>query len=567
MELMARFWKRVFVAVALAACLVVPSAQAINPEEELQQQINETQRLLDMSKNATTPLEAEVANLAKRIQNAKNTIANLRAEQKKKDAEIKAKEVEMADQYALFSSRVDQQYRFGRTYSPLAMLLSAASSDSQQALKYTLTLASRDQQSIDAIGQNILDLQRAKVEAQEQEKRLASLQAQLDEQSDKFEKDIAGAKAYQATLTAKIADLSARQQAILAAKTGTYTTSVGDVPLADDFNASIGYKGQAPSDSFAVFSFGAYTHRNGMSQYGAKNLADQGKSYRDIIQWYYGHGVKKDDGLPGSINVQGYGEMSYQTYLYGLAEMPSNFHPEALKAQAIAARTYASRANKPICTTEACQVFNKGKSENPPEAWKKAVDDTEKEIIDGDVTAQYASSHGGYTNTTGWDTSDRSGNGDWASRATEKSDGPWFYKAWYRQGYSKSGANCGKEHPWMSQEEFSDIINAWIVRYKKTDGVDQGRILPVSIGSCNIGGQGGDPYSMSELRDKGGVSNVSSVSVSHSDKGQTTNVKVVTNSGTYDIPGAQFKEMYNLRAPGYLRIPQSGFAFFNIEKK
>lgn len=560
--------RHIVFAVMLLASLSIPAAQAISPEEELQQQINETKRMLEMSVNATTPLEAEVRNLAGRMQRAQNTINSLRADQKKKDEEIIVQESQMKDQYALFSSRVDQQYRFGRTYSPLSVVLSAGQfSDSQQALKYTLTLATRDQQSIDSIGENILALQRAKIEAQEQEVRLASLQAQLDEQKQRFEKEIAGAKAYQAQLSAKIADLSARQQAIISAKTGTFTTSVGDVPLADDFNASIGFKAQAPNDSFAVFSFGAYTHRNGMSQYGAKNLADSGKSYRDIIQWYYGHGVKKDDGLPGTISVQGHGEMSYQKYLYGLAEMPSNFHPEALKAQAIAARTYASRANKPICTTEACQVFSKSKSDNPPEAWRKAVDETDREVIDGDVTAQYASSHGGYTNTTGWDTSDRTGNGDWASRATERNDGPWFYKAWYRQGYSKSGANCGKDHPWMSQEEFSDIINAWIVRYRESGGVDQGRILPVTIGSCAIGGQGGDPYSMSELRDRGGVSNVSSVSVSHNDRGQTTNVRVVTNKGTYDIPGAQFKEIYNLRAPGYLRIPQTSFAFFNIEKK
>lgn len=548
--------------------LVIPSAQAISPEEELQQQINETQRMLDMSVNATTPLEAEVSSLARRMQNAQATINSLRVEQVKKDEEIKVQEVDMAEQYALFSSRVDQQYRFGRTYSPLAVLLTSAQhSDSQQALKYTLTLAERDQKSIDHIGQNILDLQRAKVEAQEQEKRLASLQAQLDEQKKRFEKDIAGAKEYQAQLTAKIADLSAKQQAIISAKTGTYTTSVGDVPLADDFNASIGYKANAPGNSYAVFSFGAYTHRNGMSQYGAKNLADDGKDYKEIIKWYYGKDVKKKDDLPDKINVQGHGEMSYQKYLYGLAEMPADWDEDALKAQAIAARTYASRASKPICTTEACQVFSKSKSDNPPSRWKKAVDDTNKEIIDGDVTAQYALTHGGYTNTMGWDTTDRSGSGNWASKAVEKDKSPWFYKSWYRSGYSKSGESCGRSHPWLSEEEFADIVNAWVVRYKDTGGIDQDRILPVTLSSCSIGGQSGNPYSMSELRDKGGVKDISSVSVSHSSKGQTSTVKVGTNKGTLDIPGAQFKEMYNLRAPGYLRIPQSSFAFFNIEHK
>ena len=77
---------------------------------------------------------------------------------------------------------------------------------------------------------------------------------------------------------------------------------------------------------------------------------------------------------------------------------------------------------------------------------------------------------------------------------------------------------------------------------------------------------------MSELRDKannsgGAVTNVSSVSVSHSSNGQTTTVSVSTNRGNLSIPGSEFKSTFNLRAPGYLRIPQSSFGFFNIEFK
>jgi hypothetical protein len=33
------------------------------------------------------------------------------------------------------------------------------------------------------------------------------------------------------------------------------------------------------------------------------------------------------------------------------------------------------------------------------------------------------------------------------------------------------------------------------------------------------------------------------------------------------MSGSEFKEIFNARAPGYISIPQSGFAFFNIEKK
>lgn len=117
----------------------------------------------------------------------------------------------------------------------------------------------------------------------------------------------------------------------------------------------------------------------------------------------------------------------------------------------------------------------------------------------------------------------------------------------------------------------TDIMNAWLVR-KDPKGADTGRIQPVTINSCNIGGGGGNPFSMSELRDLantsgGAVTNISGVTVSHNDQGQTTNVRFQTNRGEINIPGSEFKTTFNLRAPGYISIPQSSFAFFNIEFK
>lgn len=548
--------------VACAGALLSFSKQMVRAEttiESLQKQIDELEALKKSSEEATGNLEKELSTLEQRIRTARAGIAQAKQQ-------IAQREQDTAVQYILLSGRVAQQYKRSRTLSPLMLLFTSASaSDLTKNLAYGSSVQAQDNRMIREFSEEIVQLEK-------DQKTLAALEAQLEAQATFFAGEIDKARDYQEELKGQIASLTAQQQAIIAARTGTYTTSVGDVPLADDFNASIGFKAQAPGNSFAVFSFGAYTHRNGMSQYGAKKQAENGKSYRDIIQWYYGHGVKKDDGMPDTINVQGYGEMSFQTYLYGIAEMPSSWHEEALKAQAIAARTYANRAGKPICTTEACQVFNKGKSENPPERWKKAVDDTAKEIIDGNVSSQYSSTAGGYLNTRGWDTTDGNGGGDWSSRAWESLAGsPWFYKSWYRSGYSSSGANCGRSHPWLSQEEFADIVNAWIVR-KNPNGADVNRIIPVTIGSCSIGGQGGNPYSLSELRDRAGssggaVTNVSSVSVTHTGSGQTSSVRLQTNRGEITISGSEFKETFNLRAPGYLRIPQSGFAFFNIEKK
>ena len=124
------------------------------------------------------------------------------------------------------------------------------------------------------------------------------------------------------------------------------------------------------------------------------------------MKFYYDVGVEKKDNFPDKICVEGYGNMDFQKYLYGIAEMPDTWPKEALKAQAVAARSYAYRfvkAGKCICTTQSCQVFLKSKSDNPPSDWKNAVKDTEDKILKDGVVAYYSSTTGGYIEGIGWD--------------------------------------------------------------------------------------------------------------------------------------------------------------------
>jgi hypothetical protein len=103
----------------------------------------------------------------------------------------------------------------------------------------------------------------------------------------------------------------------------------------------------------------------------------------------------------------------------------------------------------------------------------------------------------------------------------------------------------------------ADILNAWVVLKRGSDD----RVSP--IGSC----WGGNPYSVSDLKSKAGgdaYSSVSGVSVSYSDGGYTSNVHFDTNRGSVDMSGADFKKIFNLRAPGRISL-KSGL--FNIERK
>ncbi len=553
---------------------------AIDPVDQLQQEIDELEHLKQLSEAATTPLEQEVQTLATKISNAQASLKKAKSDAQALAEDIEERSQQQTEKTALLKLIVAQNYKASQMQSPFLFLLSPTENTGSllNLMNYRVAQTHNTQQ-IKSLIAEISQLNQDKKTLEEKQTKLAALQKQLDGQADFFKAEIAKAKDYQKTLGTKIATLSAQQQAIINARSGTFTTAVGDVPLADDYNASIAYKASAPSNSFAIFSFGAYTHRNGMSQYGAKARAEAGQSAEEILAAYYpGTTLKKDFSAMGDISVDGYGTMSFEdSYLQSIYEVPISWPLETLKAQAIAARTYAIRytnnGGKSICTTESCQVFKNSKKGGD---WEKAVSETRGWVLvdssNNPVSTQYASTHGGYTNTRGWDTTDNNGGSDWASKAWEvKANSPWFYKAWYRNGYSSSGDGCGRSHPWLSQEEMADILNAYLVRQNPGDA-DANRIQPVTINSCNVGGAGGNPYSMNELRDfanksGGAVTSISGVTVSHNDNGQTSQVKFNTNRGEITISGSDFKQTFNLRAPGYLRIPQSSFASFNIEFK
>ncbi|MEX2487758.1 MAG: SpoIID/LytB domain-containing protein [Nitriliruptoraceae bacterium] len=104
-------------------------------------------------------------------------------------------------------------------------------------------------------------------------------------------------------------------------------------------------------------------------------------------------------------------ELSMDDYIAGIAEMPTSWPMEALKAQAVAARTYAWRAIQrasydgyDICATVACQVF-KGADvvlgRETGNQWREAVNATSDEVLlDADgrpILARYFSTSGGRT--------------------------------------------------------------------------------------------------------------------------------------------------------------------------
>jgi peptidoglycan hydrolase-like amidase/peptidoglycan hydrolase CwlO-like protein len=551
--------------------LFVPQSRS-DELDDINKQINELTDALNKSVAATKPLESQLKAMQTQIDGIKRSVNTIETDIEKKKQDIDNGYKNLAEKELLLNRTVRSYYIKSYYNSPFYIFLAAGSDASEitQSLAYQRAKTNQDKSLITNIALSITDLEAKKEALESEQTRLISVRANLDTQSKKLDEIVVGAKAYQKEVSSKLASLSAKQTEILNARSGGFTATIGDSDLADDYNASVkGFRESAPSGSFAVFAFGAHTHRKGMSQYGARGRAQSGQDFKTILKAYYGREpVGKETG--GTIKVAGFGEMDFEgKYLLGIAEMPSSWHPEALKAQAVAARTYAYRyknEGKEICTTEACQVYNDSKAANAPDSWKQAVEATRGQVLE-DVVTYYASTHGGFASPIGWDTTDGNGGGNFVDKTYDKIGGsPWLYKAWYTKGYSPSSDKCGRSSPWLNGSDIADIVNAVYILYNGGNGDETGRVTPPTT-SC----WGGNPYSSDELRsvsDKygGGVSSVSSVSVSQGN-GSTNEVVFQTNKGEKRISGQNFKTAFNLRAPGYLSIPQSGFAFFNIESK
>lgn len=562
---MRRFFILFLLSIFILGSLFCVEKASADELSDINDKLNKLNESLSESKKKKEANESELKKINNDLEEIKSQVNIIEANISVKEKEIEAGEEKLIDRKKLLDERVVSFYKQKSRSKDMLLDLLVADNFSSFIHQFTYQniLLENDKRQIITTAVLIQEVENKKTQLETEKARLEPIKQEISKQSEYLSGQVASAVSEQQDIQRAIADLSARQQEIIRERSGGFTVNTGSSELSDHYSSSLNsFRTSAPAGSFAVFSFGAYTHRKGMSQYGAKGRAGDGQNYKDILKYYYGkEPVNKETG--GGINVSGYGEIDFETaYLYGISEMPSSWHPEALKAQAIAARTYAYRyktENKEICTTESCQVFRKDKSDNPPDSWKQAVDDTRGQVLE-DVVTFYSSTTGGYLTTSGWDTTDSSGGENFLEKSYEKKgDSPWLYKAWYTQSYSVNSDTCGRSGPWLSAEEMADIVNAALV-LKKGTSEEASRISPVS--SC----WSGNPYSMAELREVagkyGGISSVSSVSVSQGD-GVTNSV----NIEGVTISGSDFKKAFNLRAPGRLSIPQGSFSFFNIERK
>lgn len=524
-------------------------------------QIQEIQREIDALSPAHENNKKELANTKTQVDSLTKRIAILSKELDMKQKDIQEREKDLSYAQSIFEEKSKNHYKFLRLYDPLLPFLSAENAtEAFREIALRQKAADSDIKTMEGYGQDLQKLKEDKDLLEKNKINLAASKDNLSKRASFLAVEVQKTESYLATLDAK-------QEELIAAKAGGFSTSVGDTP--DSLEPCSGPPGSSNfcdpgfRPAFAGFSFGA-PHRTGMSQYGAYGRSKSGQSAETILSAYYqGASLRKDYPVPATIGVTGVGRVSFEeNYLLGIYEIPENWGNtggfEALKAQAVAARSYALSVTNngagTICTTEACQVY---KRQLKSGKWAEAVRATRGWVLikDGQpAKAYFASTSGGYTiSQWGWN-GIKDASGEWPGTAYEKvASSPWFYKGWYKD---RSGKSCGKSTPWLTGEQMADIVNAWSVLTK--GGGDVNRIVPTDT-SC----WKGNPYSISDLANIGGYTSVSSVSVVYSNSGSTQTVTFGTNKGSIAIPGEELKKAFNLRAPGYVGIKST---LFNVEK-
>lgn len=566
--------------------------------KEKESDLDRIKREIENIKNSTESLDSKLLLIEKELNNVTNYVNSYRTSLSKKEKELKQKEAVVNLGKKQLSEISYLLYKTSRLGFLDYFFLNDKSSEAFKDIFYKQYMLSKyiqafkdKRQEYAQINSQRIKLDSEKKELEGQLKELDKLKENIVAQKNEYQGLIVSKSSQSSALKKQIGllkeDISDLQVAILVAKSGSASINAGDVPASGSGSLSA-FQSSANSGDFGVFSFGAFTHRNGMSQWAVRARADAGQTYEQILKAYYPGKVlrtgtvvigSKTKNIMTTIKTTTGETLDFENeYLMRLGEMPESWDLDALKAQAIAARTYAvnytQNGANPICITQSCQVILPNKKTG---AWKTAVNQTKGIILTSGsgvpFSAQYAAVHGGWVNGIGWDTEDKKGPPNaWVTKAWDNKSGvSWFYQAWnvFTPGM---GACPAHSKPWLTTSEMVDLLNTYLVL--KNDGVvgsvNSAKILPETLGTCKISGLSGSPYTKAQMAAllSSPVTSISNPTVvTQGSNGMTSSIVFKTNRGNISVSGEDFKQVFNMRAPGYLSIPQNNFVFIDVIRK
>lgn len=521
-------------------------------------ELDDLTRQLNSLKSDLASKEVNYTKFSQDLQDIKNRVIIIEREIVKKEAEVRNGEKVLAYQKELLNARAKSYYKNSNksATSLLDFFIAENLSTSLRNFFYQKSLADEDKNAIIKIVLYIKDLEEKKASLVGEKARLAVLKTQVDEQTAVLGVEISKTRQ-------TIAALSAKQQQLIAQKLASLNIprSAGSGLKGCSSDLTNG-KNPGFSPRFGFFTYGV-PNRVGLNQYGAWGRAKQGQDVEQILADYYpGLTLKKDYDTNATIIVDGT-PYNVEDYVKRIYEMPDSWTDKdsaALKAQAVAARSYGLAHRGGICSTDSCQVFH---SDPKGGNWNGAAEATKGWVlVDGGgnpVSTQYSSTHGGYIinlgkfDGTGGNPSSFS---DLNSRAYDK-DSPWFYCDWgARSDYDGTA--------WLKNNEVADIANV-ILLARQDSGTIEHLYQPDKSNPAGTDTWDAEKVK-SELQKRGGApfNSVSDASVSVDwGSGKTSNISIGGDGRSVSFSGDEFKNWFNLRAPANIQIIGP---LFNVER-
>ncbi len=535
---------------------------------ELSDCISTLSRAKDLSVAATAGVQKQVNGIKARVAQIENDIPV-------KQKQIADGEKKLVALLEVLNDAVRKYYIGSQGNCALCeLILSSSIADFTKIRAYQQISIDQNKALITNAAILVRALQIQKADLEEEKVGLAAVKVKLD-------KVVADSLAYQSTLSSQIAQLSARQQQIIAQRLASL-----NIPLTAYAGIGKGCSSDIGKDATFSPKFGFFTYgvpnRVGLNQYGAKGRAEAGQNAQTILSAYYSADYTTGYNTGINIHVVGTNEYSQsfdtnwniEEYLKHVYEVPASWPQEVLKAQAIAARSYAlsytNDGSKSICPSQSCQVV---KQEENSDTWKQAVSDTAGIVLTSGgkpITAWFSSTHGGFVHSSGdigWDSTPWTKNAQDTSSSISNFDdlknnaydkaSPWFYCNWGSRSQYNNTA-------WMKPDEVADIVNTLLL-FKAASQTGEhlyqtDKPNPAGTDTWDAG------RVRSELTQRGisPYDSVSSISIGADfGSGKTTSVNVSGNAGSVSFDGGEFKSRFNLRAPANIQIVGP---LYNVER-
>src|SRR3989344_360611 len=260
--------------------LILPLAQA-DEYQDLQKLLDQKINDLGSRQKEQNLTQSQKDKVSKDVAEVKSLVARAAAEIEKKKKQILDLDRQRSQRQEDLADRIDQSnFLVARIYktslvSPVDLFLGSGTfGQLSQSLTYYRGVMTLNQEKVRDLGGQVVRIKVSLIENRERkadlEKEIISLSQKrkiLDEKLLSLTSQLSSLGSQISNLQGEIAQISARQRQILAEKPGSFQTSVGEVPAADDPASRLDYDPGFRS-AFAGFSFGA-PHRKGLSQYGA----------------------------------------------------------------------------------------------------------------------------------------------------------------------------------------------------------------------------------------------------------------------------------------------------------